>query len=62
MNVCDNLLGNVTIDRGIISSPNYPTYTVVNTTCGVTIIAPPNKIIAIWLPDVYIKSPESNNE
>ena len=49
-------------DRGLISSPNYPSYSVVNNSCTIKIKAPSNKIINIWFPDVYIKSAEPNNE
>ena len=63
-NICEKQAfgGDIVDDRGLISSPNYPSYSVVNNSCTVKIKAPADKIVNVWLSDVYIKSPETNNE
>ena len=63
-NICEKEIigGDIIEDRGLISSPNYPTFSIVNNSCTVKIKAPSNKIVNVWMPDVYIKSPETNNE
>lgn len=61
-NICDTSLVDLTDSKGIIKSPGYPTFNSVDKECVVKIVAPIDRIISIWIPDVNIKSPESNNE
>lgn len=49
-NICDKTLQNgIREPKGLITSPNYPTYTPVVEGCTQAIIAPENKIIKIWM-------------
>jgi hypothetical protein len=61
-NVCDKSLSDITDSTGLISSPKYPSFQIVNDECTVTILAPRDKIINIWMPDVAMKISEPNNK
>ena len=47
--ICDRTVGDITDSAAFISSPNYPYYVIVSTECTQKIVAPPNKVIKMWI-------------
>ncbi|CAF3390063.1 unnamed protein product [Rotaria sp. Silwood1] len=59
-NICQNGT-EITTDNGIIRSPGYPSHFQITTfECFRTIHVPNNKIIRLWLSDLYIGSESTN--
>ena len=46
--ICSNNNIDITTETGFISSPNYPTYTIVTNECTRRIVVPNNKVINVW--------------
>jgi hypothetical protein len=59
-NVCQNGT-DITTDHGVIKSPGYPSqFQTVTSECFRAIIVPDDKIIRLWLSDLYIGSTGTN--